>query len=208
MDFQAARTRRALCSLLVVLFAISTSNRPVSGQLHDKIVKVPRRVMIIRHAEKPPKDDPSIHLSPEGHDRAVELYRLFKTSEERPDPFPTPHFIFAAKNSKHSNRSVETVTPLAKKLKLTINSNYQDENFEKLAQELLTNRKYAGKPILISWHHGTTPELANRLGAINAPDHWKDSVFDRVWQIDYDKQGLVTFQDLPQQLLELQPAGK
>jgi len=66
----------------------------------------------------------------------------------------------------------------------------------------------SGKTILICRHHGTTPELANRLGAAGAPGHWKDSEFNRVWQIDYDRPGVATFHDLPRQLPEAQPAGK
>jgi len=54
--------------------------------------------------------------------------------------------------------------------------------------------------VLICWHHGKIPELAAKLGA-DVPKHFKDTVFDRVWRIDYDKMGKVRFHDLPQQLL-------
>jgi len=205
---KAARTSRNVCLLFLAAFVVFTSNPPGPGQAQERNARFPQRVLIIRHAKKPGQEENSIHLSHEGKERADELHQLFKVSEDRPEPFPTPDFIFAAKMSKHSNRSVETVTPLAKKLKRPINAAFRDEDFENLAHEILRNQKYAGKTILICWHHGTAPELANRLGAANAPGRWKDSVFDRVWQINYDKTGTVTFSDLPQQLLEAQPAGK
>ena len=78
---------------------------------------------------------------------------------------------------------------------------HTDEEFAKLAQEILQNRKYAGKTILICWHHGTIPDLARALGAADSPGDWDHKAFDRVWQLRYDEKGNVTFVDRPQQLL-------
>jgi hypothetical protein len=96
---------------------------------------------------------------------------------------------------------VETVTPLAKSLKLAVNASYADADFSKLAERILYGREYAGKTILICWHHEVAPDLAHKLGAKQAPNHWKGEVFDRVWELTYDKNGKVTFRDLPQRLL-------
>jgi len=150
----------------------------------------PRQVLIIRHAEKPEGD--SIHLSPEGQKRALALPRLFTKSADRPHPFPTPDFIFATKMSSHSNRPLETVMPLAKELNLNVNARFKDDECDKLATELLTNPRYAGKTVLVCWHHGKIPELAQNLKAKDVPDHWKDSVFDKVWVITYkDGKGML-----------------
>jgi broad specificity phosphatase PhoE len=162
--------------------------------------KRPRQVLLIRHAEKP-ADDASVHLSADGVKRAEVLHRLFEPAADRPAPFPTPDVIFAAKDSKHSHRSVETVTPLAKRLKLPVNSTYRDEEFAALAREVVQNPRYAGKTVLVCWHHGTMPELAARLGAADAPAAWKGSVFDRVWQISSAENGAAKFRDRPQQLI-------
>ena len=102
------------------------------------------------------------HLSPEGKKRADALPDLFK--KERPDPFPTPDFILATHASKHSNRAVETVTPLAKALSLKVDATYADEEYPNLVEHLCTTPKYEGKTVLICWHHGTLPELAAKLG--------------------------------------------
>src|SRR5262245_1770812 len=104
----------------------------------------PKSILVIRHAEKPDDED-DIHLSPQGKKRADALDNLFRKSAGRPDPFPTPDFIFAARRSKHSDRSVETVTPLAKGLKLVVNDKYENDDYPKLVEELLSNPKYRGK---------------------------------------------------------------
>jgi hypothetical protein len=160
----------------------------------------PHAVLIIRHAEKPVDND-SISLTPEGRERAAALARLFKPSASRAAPFPTPNIIFAARDSKRSQRPSETVVPLAKALGVEVNSSYDSEAPKKLAAEILRNPKYAGKTILISWHHNTSPELAKALGASDAPLSWKDKRFDRVWEITYDERGRATFRDRPQRLL-------
>ena len=71
-----------------------------------------------------------------------------------------------------------------------------------LRKELFGNKKYRGKTVLVCWHHGTIPALAKALGATGYPEEWKDEVFDRVWQITYDREGKATFTDRPQRLLK------
>ena len=92
------------------------------------------------------------------------------------------------------------MAPLAKRLGLKVNQEYANGDSDKLAHALLRDPRYAGKTVLICWHHGKMPELAAKLGA-KAPKHFKETVFDRVWRIDYDRAGKARFRDLPQQLL-------
>lgn len=163
-------------------------------------IEPPRRILIIRHAEKPPPEDNSPNLNAVGKQRAEALYQLFTASKQRPNPFPSPDFLFAAQNSKTTFRSAQTVAPLAEKLKLPVDSRFTKDDCAMLAREILTNPKYSGKTILIAWRHGTLPALAKELGA-SAPETWKDAVFDRVWEITYDASGKASFQDRPQRLL-------
>src|SRR2546429_14887 len=104
-------------------------------------VAQPREVLIVRHAEKP--DGDSAHLSAEGSKRAEALPRLFDAA--RADALPRPDFIIATRASNHSNRPVETVTPLARRFKLAIDDRYANNDYPKLAAELLSNQQYAGK---------------------------------------------------------------
>jgi broad specificity phosphatase PhoE len=161
----------------------------------------PAHVLIMRHAEKPPEPSRSVDLAPAGVARAKALSQLFTASARRPDPLPKPDFIFATHDTKHSHRPSETAAALGAALGLTVDTRFGDEDVKPLAREVFGHHKYAGKTVLIVWHQGTIPDLAKALGATDAPKSWKDSVFDRVWEISYGKDGKVTFQDRPQQLL-------
>ena len=158
--------------------------------------KGPHIVMIIRHAEKPDeidgKQDPN--LSPRGVERADALAKVI------PERFHKPDFLIAAGKSKNSDRSAETITPLAKALHKKVESKFKDDDFARVAQAVLTDPKYAGKIVLISWHHGNIPELARALGVKDAPPKWKSKAYDRVWEITYEN-GAATWKDLPQKAL-------
>jgi hypothetical protein len=163
----------------------------------------PRQVLLIRHAEKP-GDGGDAGLSAAGRKRAEALPELFRKSDSRPDPFPAPDYIFAAAASKRSNRSAETVAPLARQLKLRVDTRFANQQYAELAALLLSDPRYEGKTVLVCWHHGTLPELAKGLGAPAAPEKWKDSVFNRVWVVSYAG-GRAALADRPQSLLPGDP---
>ena len=158
--------------------------------------KPPATILLIRHAEK--LTDGRLDLSPIGFERAKEIPLLFGGPGER-HKLPRPDFLFATRVSKHSDRPVETITPLSEALKLPISSEVDDGDFAALAKDLLSG-KYAGKVVLVAWHHGSLPQFARALGAVPPYDPWPETQFDRVWRIDYAG-GKVTLVDLPQELL-------
>ncbi len=193
--------------LVLLVLAIGSG---VSGRLFatdDSPPQGPHIVMIIRHAEKTEdaKLDKDPNLSPRGYQRAEALAKVIR------DRFPKPDFLIATKKSKGSNRPAETITPLSKALDEPIETTYKDEEFAQVAHEVLTDPKYAGKVVLIAWHHGKIPELAKALGVKNAPEKWNSKVFDRVWEITYEH-GVATWKDLPQDALpgdtEAEPTTK
>ena len=96
------KSTRLILSLLT-LWSVLPANAD------DAKPKTPRVVLIIRHAEKPADEALSDGLTAQGEERANARYRLFEKSAERPEPFPTPDFIFAAKPTKNSRRSKLTV---------------------------------------------------------------------------------------------------
>ena len=100
---------------------------------------------------------------------------------------------------KHSNRPIETITPLSQSLKLPINHDFADIETASLAK-LVMGGKYAGKTVLICWHHGEIPHLAAAFGVVGAPKHWDEAVFDKVWQITW-VDGVATLKIVPQELL-------
>ena len=160
------------------------------------------QVIIIRHGEKP--GDPATDSAADGIDLSTRGYeRAGALAPYIPDVFGKPDFLFAAKASKHSNRPVETITPLAQALGLQIDAKHEDDDFEKVAEDILGNSKYAGKLVLICWHHGKIPELTTALGGVPPCSPWPEDVFDRVWKIDYPSgsQGDLPVQNIPQMLL-------
>jgi hypothetical protein len=100
-------------------------------------------------------------------------------------------YLFAAADSKESHRPRLTLEPTSKKLGLAIDSRFANEQFQKLADEILT--KPRGKQILICWHHGEIPQLVRALGAgsgqLFPKGKWPDEVYDWVIQLRYDSDG-------------------
>jgi hypothetical protein len=185
------KTRRSF--LLVVLkLALVLSVVPFA---FGQSAQPPATILLIRHAEK--LTDGQMDLSPVGFERAKAIPMLFGGAS--PHNLPRPDFLFATHVSKHSNRPVETITPLSEALKLTISSEVEDKDYATLAKELLSG-KYAGKVVLVAWHHGTIPEFAEALGATPPHKLWPETQFDRVWRIDY-RGGKAVLTDLPQGLL-------
>jgi len=189
----------------------------------------PKQILLIRHGEKvgdPKKDnDGGRHLSIQGSARAADLPSLFVSAlpqlscklhhkarefvgnyrqiplKGKAARFPTPNFIFATQRSKDSNRPIETVTALATALNLHINDGYADTDADinEMSDAILNHLAFAGKIVLICWHHDKSPDVAKALGVLNPPK-WDGKVFDRVWQITYAK-GKASLKDLPQMLL-------
>src|SRR5687768_11876740 len=115
--------------------------------------------------------------------------------------FPTPETILATAPSKHSQRPTETVTPLAIALKLHVNDRFADKDADiaKMTKAILNDHSFAGEVVLVCWHHGKIPDIAKALG-VAKPPKWDGKVFDRVWQITFEK-GKAKLEDLPQMLL-------
>jgi hypothetical protein len=191
----SARTESRLSGILTIWLALAlTGCQSSTGTQAQSAAKpqLPATILIIRHAEKLPNGDTD--LSPAGYARAELLLKAFVPVGVRPD-LPTPQYIFAATVSTHSNRSALTVVPLADALHLQINQDFEDHRYADLAAELLSGR-YAGKVVLVSWHHGKIPQLATALGATPPYNPWPEQQFDRIWRIDYVG-GKATLRDLP-----------
>ena len=166
--------------------------------------RTPATIYLIRHAEKPAPEENSPDLTPTGFKRAEALPSLFVQMPGAPAPrLPRPDAIFATARSKNSNRPVETVTPLAQFLKLPIHHDFDEQATGPLAAELLGG-KYAGKVVLICWHHGQMSALAAALGVSNPPPAWDAQIFNQIWKITYTA-GQATLTTLSQALLPGDP---
>jgi len=170
------------CLFTAVFFA-STLTLPADSQSGPKDAVV----LIIRHGEKP---DTGRDLSPAGQQRAEAYKDYFQTFTVDSKQL-TPDVIFAAKDSKESQRPRLTVEPFAQAEKLRIDARFSSDQSTELSAALRATEQ--GKRILISWHHTDIPNLLRALGAKPKrllPDgKWPDPVFDWVIMLSYDQDG-------------------
>jgi broad specificity phosphatase PhoE len=140
----------------------------------------PKMILVMRHAEKP-ADPMDPNLTAAGKKRAKRLATFIPKELGKPD------FIFAAAISPHSKRPYETIKPLSKATKVAIDARIADNDYGVLAQELLTKKKYAGKCILVCWHHGNIPPLMRALRAPQGqyPSPWKHTVFNLILRLEF-----------------------
>ncbi|KAF3020348.1 hypothetical protein E8E15_002422 [Penicillium rubens] len=129
---------------------------------------------MIRHGEKP--RDPKDHgLASDGIKRAQCLRHVFgQESEYNIGYIMAPH---VKKNGAHG-RAFETVLPLAKDLRLTVDTHCKRTKARCVAK---TIRSYDGPGnILIAWRHSTMGEIEKELGALE-PIEYPDGRFDLIW---------------------------
>jgi hypothetical protein len=98
-----------------------------------------------------------------------------------------PVATFATQTTKdhHGMRTQETLAPLARALKLRVQTPCHGKDYAELAKLILKSRAYAGKSVLICWNHEEIADLAAALGVKPEPPKWKDSVFDLVYIISF-----------------------
>jgi hypothetical protein len=186
----------------------------------------PTKIMIIRHAEKPPnppnKKGPwdvqgngqsggGKSLILPGWQRAGALNAFFAPyqSQHSNAEIATPDYIYAANPSGESQRPWETVTPLAAWLKYAqgtaqFNVSYNIGGGE---QDLVTSVLALNGVVLICWEHDNI--MPNIMGAINRqvpitnyssiPNPFPD-VFYLVWVLDL-KDGSYTWTSVSQNLM-------
>jgi len=170
------------CLFTAVLFA-STLTLAADSQEGPK----DSVVLIIRHAENP---NTGRGLSPSGQQRA-EAYKHYFKKFTVDSKRLQPDVIFAAKDSKQSQRPRLTVEPFAKAAKLRIDTHFGSNQSTELAADLRATEQ--GKWILICWRHGDIPNLLRALGAnpetLLPRGKWPDAVYDWVILLSYDQDG-------------------
>ncbi|SRR5579883_2588523 len=144
-------------------------------------------ILIIRHAEKP---ETGFELSPEGRKRAEAYAQYFKNFAVDSKPL-TPDCLIATADSNGSHRPRLTLEPLSHALGLPIESRVKNKNFHELVEELQSRDH--GRHILICWHHGEIPNLAESLGAdvgkLLPGGKWPSNEFSWVLLLRFDHEG-------------------
>ena len=154
-------------------------------------------VLIIRHAEKPEGSWPGPGLTDQGKEdskslvirgwqRAGAWAALFGTSQSSPD-YPTPAKIYAATpgsvDDGPSCRPLETVTPLAARLGLQVNTRFAQGDELALVNGIVADSGV----ILVCWEHKAIVEAI--LPAFPWQEgtpltHWAGERFDVVLRLD------------------------
>ena len=167
--------------ILFILTVCRTAPAQDAAGLKDAVV------LVIRHAEKP---ESGSDLSPAGVERAKAYVHYFETFQVDARPLKLDS-LFAARDSKHSNRPRLTLEPLSRALNLPLDCNFKDKEPETLALEL--ESKPHGTNILICWHHEQIPDLLRDLGAdpgVLLPEgKWPGHIYGWVIELRYDHQG-------------------
>ena len=172
--------------------------------------------MLIRHAEKPAKDFAPFGVTADGErnkeslevrgwQRAGALANLFAPNNGhfQHSSLAKPQFLFASKplRRKGSRRPLETVTPLAQKLALRINSSFQRADFESMLEEVFACKGV----VLICWQREYIPDIASYILGNKkiAPSNWPEDCFDMIWVFDLvSSSSKYTFKQVPQKLLK------
>jgi hypothetical protein len=173
-----------------------------------------KKIMIIRHAEKP-SNNGSVHgvdksgahdpneLSVRGWQRAGALIRFFAPPSgafSHPS-LATPDEIFACPPHGHvkSARSEHTVQPLAQFLNKTVDVRHKKGAEDKLVQAVTATSGV----VLIAWEHDAIPEIAAGImgNGQRCPKKWPDSRFDVVWILDQRASSGWTLAQAPQLVL-------
>jgi hypothetical protein len=170
---------------------------------------MPSKIMLIRHAEKPHgsdqgvtnKDEPDPEsLIVRGWQRAGALVALFDPAEGalQNTNLAVPTVIYASnpvtssdasgdkagkkKIGSKSERPLETITPLAKRLNLSPDLSFVEGQEHDLATAVLK----ASGVVLICWQHEEIPDITKHIVGANPPSppypaSWPDDRFDVVW---------------------------
>ncbi len=101
--------------------------------------------------------------------------------------FGKPDFIFAAPTRGRACDQLKTATPLSNATGVPIDTSFKNDDFSELASALLKDPKFAGKTIVVVWHHGNIPDFAECLHAKHGtyPSKWSGHVFNQFLQFDY-----------------------
>lgn len=157
---------------------------------------MPAEIIIIRHGEKPKEGK---ELNERGWERARELVPFFQ-NDSRVTRFGQPVAIYAMRPG--SDRPVETVTPLAQQLGLTIIQKFKKEEVQGLVDEIRHTPDFDGKMVLICWEHDVILDIVRELGIGSppAPSEWPGGVFNWAFIVDFVKNETPKFQQINQNL--------
>jgi hypothetical protein len=136
------------------------------------------KLIFIRHAEKPEAGD---NLSCAGFNRSLKLPEVLKAKFGLPDHIYVPA-MHQGKSTPRA-RMFQTISPFAVKYNLDINSNFEEEDDNGMAKELISKKG----TILIVWEHNQLKPLLKAIGLKVKDLQWPDNDFDSIWIVTFKK---------------------
>ena len=136
------------------------------------------KLVFIRHGERPDNGD---NLTCKGFNRSLLLPALLYKKFGLPDNIYVPS-LNLGKSTKRA-RMFQTITPFAVKYNLSINSQYDEEDYKHISKALLQEKG----TILIIWEHNTITPLLDYLGIKTSSLNWPDSDYDSIWIVTFKK---------------------
>ena len=174
-------------AVLYYVFAIGTAQA------------APAHVVIFRHGEKPSTGS---DLSPQGYRRAQALVGYFADNPTiRALGKPAAVFAMSPHGPNGTLRPIETVTPLADALGLSVVKDFEKKQVNQLVDRIMNDPTLDDQTVVICWEHSYILNIVQAFGYDSAPDVWQSSVFDRTWILGFTGERVTSFQDVPQKLL-------
>jgi hypothetical protein len=159
----------------------------------------PAEIIFLRHGEKP---EHGPELNARGWERAQALATLF-THDRRVLDHGRAVAIYAASpaTAGGSIRSIQTMEATGKALKISVDREISRDDIDGLVRAIMGSPAYKGKTVLVCWEHKKIPEMLPAFGWPQGPKRWDDSIFDRLWILEFDHGRPARFLDLPEKLL-------
>lgn len=163
---------------------------------------VPHEIIIVRHGDKLNQlkgtivsGENNLTLDPKGWVRAVILGKYILKHHGNPDYVITARPI-DRDGKVRAVRILTTANPIVNMLSekdvdgfRNFEFIYNDNEYSKLANDLLNNKKYDKKKILVIWNHTFIPALVNLLGVDALQPVWPSEDYDSVYVLQYDVKG-------------------
>ncbi|AIR90141.1 histidine phosphatase family protein [Pseudomonas cremoricolorata] len=170
----------AAVSVPVALQVLDSRAEPVDGT---------QTLVFMRHAEKP--GEGLGQLNCQGLNRAIDLATVL------PERFGNADYVFAANPTRHVEegsqdnsysylRPLMTVSPSAIRLGLPVNIDFDANEVDDLADELMRD-KYRNATVYTAWSHGYLPDLINAVAGKalgekqTITDDWHNEDFDSLY---------------------------
>jgi len=171
--------KRPLLFLLPLCYLIFLCACNVTAQ--NKSLKL----VFIRHAEKSEEGD---NLNCQGLNRSMQLPAVLFKKFGKPNNIYVPA-LGLGDVTKHA-RMLQTITPFVAKYGLTVNSEYDEDDYKKIGKALLNENG----TIIIVWEHKNIPPILAYLG-VNGYLNWPDNDFDSIWIVTFTKGHAVMTRD-------------